>query len=117
LLYNYGSFSISPVKLSHDVPNCGYRIILNDYKIIHMTDSASLEGITAKGYDLMAIEANYDADTIWERIALKESKGEFAYERGSINTHLSFQDANDWIYKNKGENTEILRLHESKINF
>jgi len=24
-MYNYGSFSVSPIKLYHDVENCGYR--------------------------------------------------------------------------------------------
>ena len=40
-----------PIKLYHDVPNCGYRIFINDKKIIYMTDTKTLEGITAKNYD------------------------------------------------------------------
>lgn len=111
--YNYGCFSIIPVKLFHDVPNCGYRIIFNDCKIFHATDSAHLNGIEAENYDLYAIEHNYDEDTINEIIESKTNKGEFCYEKGAINSHLSFQQAQDFIINNAGENYEVLRLHES----
>lgn len=111
--YDYGIFKVSPIKLYHDVPNFGYRIIFEDYKIIHCTDTSHLNGITAKNYDLYAIEHNYDEETIGEIIEEKTLRGEFAYEKGAINSHLSEQQAKDFIFKNKGENYEILRLHES----
>lgn len=113
-VYNYVSFSISPVSLYHDVPNFGYRIFKDRTKIIHCTDTCHLEGISAKEYDLYAIEHNYDEETIMERILAKESRGEYAHERGSINSHLSEQQARDFIYKNKGSNSQVLRLHETK---
>jgi len=112
-LYDYGSFKVSPIKLYHNVLNCGYRIIKEDYKILHATDTSHLEGITAKNYDLFAIEHNYNEETIDEIIKAKKDKGEFAYEDGAINSHLSEQQANNFIYKNKGTNYEVLRLHES----
>lgn len=31
-LYHYGLFKVSPVKLYHDVENCGYRLFFNDEK-------------------------------------------------------------------------------------
>jgi len=111
--YKYGAFEISPVQLYHDVPNCGYRIIKDNYKIFHATDSAHLNGIEAKEYDLYAIEHNYNEDTIHEQIAEIKAKGGFAYQDGAINSHLSEQQARDFIYKNKGEKCEVLRLHES----
>jgi phosphoribosyl 1,2-cyclic phosphodiesterase len=113
--YDYGSFKIIPVKLYHDVPNCGYRIITPEYKIFHATDTKHLEGISAKNYDLYAIEHNYNEDTVYSTIQKKESKGEFAHERLSINSHLSEQKARQFIYKNKGINYEVLRLHEPQI--
>jgi L-ascorbate metabolism protein UlaG (beta-lactamase superfamily) len=111
-IYDYGIFKVSPVKLYHDVPNCGYRIFKDDYKIFHATDTAHLNGIEAKNYDLYAIEHNYDEETIEETIRIKREKGQFSYEKGAINTHLSEQQARDFIYNNKGENYQILRLHE-----
>jgi len=113
-VYSYGSFSISPIWLYHDVPNFGYRIFKDGTKIIHCTDTAHMEGISAKDYDLYAIEHNYDDETIMERIAAKESRGEFAHERGAINSHLSEQQARDFIFKNKGPESKTLRLHETK---
>lgn len=110
--YDYGNFKLIPIKLYHDVLNCGYRIITDNYKIFHATDTAHLNGIEAKNYNLYALEHNYDEDTIDELIENKKLKGEYAYEKGAANSHLSEQQANDFIYKNKGDNYEILRLHE-----
>lgn len=112
--YDYGQFTIAPVKLYHDVPNCGYRIIKGNYKIFHATDTLHLKGITAKGYDLYALEHNYDEETIRGTIIRKEANGEFAHERTSLNSHLSEQQARDFIFQNKGDNYEVLRLHESR---
>lgn len=111
--YDYGVFSLVPIFLYHDVKNCGYRIFKGNYKIIHATDTAHLDGITAKGYDLYAIEHNYDEETIGERIAEKRERDQYSYEREAIKSHLSEQQARDFIIKNKGEKYEVLRLHES----
>lgn len=111
--YDYGLFKIIPIKLYHDVPNFGYRILTDNYKIIHATDTAHLNGIEARNYDLFSLEHNYDEETINEIIKIKQSKGEFSYEKGAINSHLSEQQAKEFIFNNKGENYEVLRLHES----
>ena len=115
-VYDYGQFKISPIKLYHDVPNFGYRIFKDGTKIIHVTDTSHVVGITAKDYDLYAIESNYNEDTIFESIARKEAKGEFAYQKGAINSHLSEQQAREFIFKNRGEHSKVLRLHESSTN-
>ena len=109
-----GRFSISPFKLYHDVQNCGYRIFKDEVKIFHATDTAHLQGISAKEYDLYAIEHNYNEDTVYDIIREQESQGKFAHQRGSINSHLSEQQARDFIFKNKKESSQILRLHETK---
>ena len=74
-IYDYGSFKISPIQLYHDVPNFGYRIFKDETKIIHATDTAHLEGITAKDYDLYCIESNYNEDTIFDSIERKKENG------------------------------------------
>ena len=111
-IYDYGLFQISPIILYHDVPNFGYRIFKDGTKIIHATDTCHLDGITAKDYDLYAIESNYNEDTIQETINYKQSKGLFSHEVGTIKSHLSEQQARDFIFKNRGEKSEVLRLHE-----
>jgi hypothetical protein len=114
-IYDYGSFSASPIKLYHDVDNFGYRIFKDGYKIIHCTDTSTLEGIEAKNYDIYAIEHNYDEDTIFEKIKQLKEVRKFAYQDGAINTHLSEQAARDFIYRNAGSEYEVVRLHESSI--
>lgn len=116
-IYDYGFFKISPIVLYHDVENFGYRIFKDNKKILHATDTFTLEGITAKDYDLYAIEANYDEDTIYDIINDKRSKGEYAHQIGSINSHLSHQQAQDFVLNNAGANYEFIMLHQSKTSF
>jgi len=112
-IYDYGSLKVSPIILYHDVPNFGYRIFKDGKKILHCTDTNLLEGISAKGYDYYCIEANYNEETVWEKIQEIESRGEYAHQRGAINSHLSEQAANDFFFKNRGEHSKLIRLHES----
>ena len=114
--YDYGSFKMALIKLYHDVETAGVRIWKDGKKIIHATDTKTLEGIEAKEYDLYAIESNYDAETIQERIDRKIAAGEFAYEKGSVDSHLSEQQCNDFFYRNRKEDSILVRLHESKNN-
>lgn len=113
-IYDYGAIQISPIKLYHDVKNFGYRIFKDEHKIIHCTDTYTLDGIKANNYNLYAIEHNYNEDTIIESILESEKYGKYSHQRGSFNSHLSEQQAIDFIFKNRGEHSEILRLHESE---
>jgi L-ascorbate metabolism protein UlaG (beta-lactamase superfamily) len=114
--YDYGEFDLSTIKLYHDVENVGYRIFKDSHKTIHCTDTGHLIGIQAKDYDLFALEHNYSEETVHESIAAIEARGQFAYQKGAINTHLSSEQAQEFFFKNKGENSEVIRLHESSSN-
>ena len=114
-IYDYGAFKVSPVKLYHDVPNFGWRIFLNSgQKIFHATDTAHLEGITAKGYDLYSIEHNYCEEYIQQAIEEARANGEYTHAYGNINTHLSIQQARAFIEANRKESSEVLELHKSR---
>ena len=114
-IYDYGAFKVSPVKLYHDVPNFGWRIFLpNGQKIFHATDTVHLEGITAKGYDLYAIEHNYCEEYIQQAIEEARANGEYTHAYGNINTHLSIQQARAFIEANRKESSEVLELHKSR---
>ena len=65
--YDYKLFKIVPIKLYHDVPQCGYRVLFDGYKVIYATDTNTLEGITAKNYDLYLVEGNYEDEELEER--------------------------------------------------
>jgi len=112
--YDYGQFKISVGKLFHDVPNCFFRIEKDGHKTFRATDTFTLENIIAKNYDLYAIEANYSEETIHDSIKRIESKGGFAYQKGVLNSHLSEEQAREFIFKNAGEHSKVIRLHESK---
>lgn len=112
-IYNYGNIRVSPVVLYHDVPNFGWRIYVGDKKYFHATDTAHLRGIEAKGYDYYCLEANYDEETVLEAIQAKREVGEYAHQRYSVNVHLSNQQADEFFYKNKKEDSKLIRLHVS----
>ncbi|WP_026627302.1 MBL fold metallo-hydrolase [Dysgonomonas capnocytophagoides] len=113
-MYNYGSFKISPVILYHDVPNFGYRIFKDGKKLIHATDTYTLEGISARDYDIYALECNYDEERVFNIIREKEYRGEYAHQKGSINSHLSKQQAQKFILSNTSrQDIQFLMLHQS----
>lgn len=110
--YDYKAFKIVPVKLYHDVPQCGYRVLFDDYKVFYATDTKTLEGISAKNYDLYLVEGNYDEDEIQERIKQKQKECKFVYEFRAKDNHLSKQQATDFLLNNMGEKSEYVMMHE-----
>lgn len=113
-VYDYEVFKVSPVKLYHNVQNCGYRIFANGEKGIYATDTGHLQGITAKDYDLYMIEANYTDEDLQERINAKLEAGEYCYELNVANRHLSHEQASEWLMDNMGEKNEYVFLHAHK---
>jgi len=113
-IYDYRVFKISPIKLYHDVPQCGYRVFSNGEKAIYCTDTFTLEGIRAKDYDLYLIEANYEEEEMQKRIQEKVENGEYCYELRVLNRHLSKEQADKFLYENMGAKGEYKYLHEHK---
>lgn len=109
--YNYGAFKLIPVQLYHDVPQCGYRLFINDYKVFYATDTKTLEGIKAECYDYYFVEANYiDEQELHERACND------IYESRVKNTHLSKEQATNWLLENMGANSvyEFMHLHKER---
>ncbi|MBR6624589.1 MAG: hypothetical protein IKK91_11960 [Ruminococcus sp.] len=111
-IYDYKTFKVSPVKLYHDVENAGWRVFQNAEKAIYMTDTVTLEGITARNYDLYLVEANYITEEIEERIRSKEAAGQFVYEYRVKRVHLSKEKCDEWLLENVGENSEAIYIHQ-----
>lgn len=112
--YNYKLFKVIPVKLYHNAPNCGYKIHFESEKLFYATDTNTLDGISAKNYDLYMVEANYTDEEMDERIRLKKEQGIYPYEYEVMNNHLSKAKCDDFIYRNIGTNGEYVYLHEHK---
>lgn len=113
-LYNYNTFKISPVKAYHDVPNVGYRIYLGDKKALYITDTSTLNGISAKDYDLYLVEADYDDEELEERIRTKRENKEFVYEHRVKETHLSKKQCLDFFFENCKESSVLVFMHQHK---
>lgn len=113
-IYDYKAFKVSPIKLYHNVPNCGYRIFANGEKAIYATDTEHLQGITAKDYDLYMIEANYTDEDLQERINAKLEAGEYSYELNVASRHLSHEQASEWLMENMSFHSEYVFLHGHK---
>ena len=110
-IYDYKLFKVSPIKLYHNVPNCGYRLYMNGEKALYATDTGTLDGIEAKGYDLYLIEANHTEEEIQERIRRKEESGEFVYEYEAMKNHLSKEKCDEFILNNIIDG-EYVYLHQ-----
>jgi Metal-dependent hydrolases of the beta-lactamase superfamily I len=109
-IYNQ-DLQITAVELSHNVPNCGYKIFIDGEKIFYATDTNNLNGITAPDYDLYMIEANYEDEEIQERIRKKEESGQYAYEYEVLKNHLSKQKCDDFIVRNAGTKSKFIYMH------
>lgn len=122
-IYDYGAFKVSPIKLYHDVPNCGFRLYFGDTKVFYATDTEHLNGIVAKDYDYYFIEANYVTSELEERIRQKQEAGEYSYEMNAAKRHLSHEQASAFLLENMRKDSEYVFLHghiekpKKKTNF
>ena len=108
--YTYtDNLSVQPVKLYHDVPQCGYRVFIDCYKCIYCTDTNTLDGIKAENYDFYFIEGNYENEQ-----ELHERAYNDVYESRVKLTHLSKDYATDWLLDNMGTNSVYVWMHEHK---
>ncbi len=109
-----GFATVTPERLTHNVPNCGYHIQFDTERLFYATDTGTLDGIEAKGYDLYLIEANHTKEELVERLRAKRERGEYAYEVNAAANHLSVEQAEGWIYQNIGPNGQYAFLHQHK---
>ena len=100
-IYEIGEYTISPIHAPHDVPNFGYRIMKDGWRHLHITDSATLEGITAKNYDSASIECNHHRGRALELIKEADDEGIFTHLKGAINSHLSVEEVIEFCKANR----------------
>ena len=110
--YTYpGGLQIRPELLTHNVPNCGYHILDAGKSLFYATDTGSLDGIEARGYDYYLVEANHTRAEIEARAAEKQAAGQYAYELQAAENHLSREQTEDWLYQNMGPRSQYIFLH------
>lgn len=114
-IYDYKDFKVIPIKLYHDVPQCGYKLKINGNKLIYATDTNKIDHIIAKNYDFYFIEGNYyNEEELEKRKLEKLSKGEYYYEDRVKDTHLSKVKATEWLMENMGMKSQYIFMHEHK---
>ena len=110
--YKYSLCSIMAQETLHDVQNCCWHIITSGgEKLFYATDTNNLNGITAKGYNLYLVEANYTEPELQDRIAEKKLNGEYLYEKRVMRYHLSKEKADDWLCANMAAHSEMIYMH------
>ena len=106
MVYNFDvlnvlDYKIAMIEAYHDVPNCGYRIMQGSHKHLHITDTVTLDGIEAKGYDTASIECNHERERALQLIEEAKENGEFSHLKGAINSHLSVDKTIQFCKDNK----------------
>jgi phosphoribosyl 1,2-cyclic phosphodiesterase len=100
-IYKIGELKIAPIKLYHNVPNFGYRIVKGEYKHIHITDTAHLDCIYAGRYNSATLECNHHIDRAKQIIRKAKENGEFTHLIGALNSHLAVQQSVKWLRENQ----------------
>ena len=127
-IYDGGRLFIKAETLVHDVPNCGWKILIyeqvlsndgmfhcgNGDKLFYATDTATLDHVSARCYNTYLIEGNHTRDEIEARIADKQARGEFSYEVRAARNHLSQEQAMDWLARNVGPQSRYVFLHQHR---
>ena len=111
MIYN-GLAIVRPEPLAHNVPNCAWHIFDGKEHLFYATDTGTLDGVEAKGYDLYMVEANHTRAELEARMEAKRAAGEFSYEWAAAQNHLSREQAEDWLYQQMGPNSRYVFLHQ-----
>ncbi|OYQ75528.1 MBL fold metallo-hydrolase [Wohlfahrtiimonas sp. G9077] len=109
-VYQIGEYKVSPVMAYHDVENVGYRIMYKSIKHFHITDTVTLEGITARNYTSASIECNHCEIAALQLIETARQNGEFTHMTRAMNTHLSVQKAIEFILENDIKNMTPIHI-------
>ena len=117
-IYDYKQFKISPFVLFHDVKNFGLRIFdtKTNEKIFYAVDTARIDHVEAKYYDLYLVEANYDEEILEENLKKDLEFSGFSYNMRVKDTHLSVNQASEFILDNIGNSSQYEFIHGSKRN-
>lgn len=107
--FDYGVFRINQFELFHDVPQCGYRIFMNNKKLIYATDTNTMNHIEARVYDVYLIEANYENDETLHSYAESPE-----LEKRIKSNHMSKEDTIKWLLENMNESSVYEFMHQHK---
>jgi len=107
--------SVSAFETQHDTRNCGWRLYKDQFDtLFYATDLGNLDGIRAKGYKVYLLEANHTEAELERRMEEKLDAGDFAYETRVAETHLSMEQAAEWLRENMAPESIWIPMHQHK---
>ena len=106
--------SVSGFETRHDVRNCGWKLSALSGSLFYATDLGTLDGIDAQRYDVYLLEANYTEADLQHRMEEKLEAGEFAHESRVAETHLSWEEAAEWLRQNMAPHSVWIPMHQHK---
>ena len=115
--FDLGIMKVKLENLVHDTPNYLLKFEIKKKKGIYIVDTANVDGIKAKDYDLFLIESNYKKDILEFHIENCENQDELFYLNRVPKTHLSFESANSFLIENMKPNSQFEYIHKSQYNF
>ena len=119
--FDLGLIKAKLEPLEHDTPNYALMFEYKAKKCVYIVDTASVENIEAKNYDLYLIESNYNEELlekhIQECINNNDSEDKLYYLDRVKDTHLSYNKCTDFLLENMGKNSEYVRIHKSSYNY
>ena len=113
--YIIGDYVITPCMAIHDISNFGYKIhnTKTNFKVFHISDTSEIDHIQAIGYDLYAIEGNYETDEeLYKKIKQDDEQGKYSHYRRVLQTHLSQLQAINWLDKNNTNGGKYIFIHQ-----
>lgn len=114
--YDLGAIKVSLEPLEHDTSNYALKCEYKGKKMIYIVDTASVEHISARGYDLYLIENNYREDILQKHILECDDKNKLYYLDRVPRTHLSNEQANSFLIENMLDNGRYEYIHKSSYN-
>ena len=114
--YDLGLCKVKLEPLEHDTPNFALKCEYKGMKCIYIVDTANVDNLKAENYDLYLIESNYKEDILSDHLLNCEEEDRIYLDRVPL-THLSYEQANDFLINNMGAKSEYCYIHQSNYNF
>lgn len=123
-LYNYSWFDLGIIKLKlepmrHDIENYGLHFKKSGKKGLYVVDTANIDNVNAKHYDLYLIENNYQTELLEKHIkeCIDNNDTEKLYYLNRVSkTHLSAEQCNTFLIENMSNESEFAYIHQSQYN-
>lgn len=117
--FDMGLIKVRLELTTHDVENHCLKFEINKKRGIYIVDTANVDNIEAKSYDLFLIENNYREDILKKHLeqAIEDNdNNKIYYLQRTMRTHLSKSKCDSFLIENMGSNSVYEYVHLSSYN-